>query len=285
MTAPFAPPAPPRPRRPAHRRAAPSTGRRLLAERQGEPIDPRIRARRAEVLRSEARRRLRVALVVLAVVVLVVGGWFALHSRLFAARVVTVVGAVHTPAAEIVAAAGLSDRPPLLDVGAAAVAGVERLPWIAEATVTREWPDGVRIVVVERTPIATVEEGPGPDRWALVDRTGRVLALEAHPQAGLPRVSGPGTPGPPGSTAVGLRAALRVVRSLPAAFAGQVDRVGEARDGDVTLSLTSALTVYLGSTDQLSQKYEAVAAILAAADLTSGSTIDVAAPATPVVRP
>ncbi len=285
MTAPTAPPAPPLSGRAAHRRAAPAAERHQRDGRQGAPIDPRIRARRAEVLRSEARHRLHLALVVLAVVALLVGGWLALHSRLFAARVVTVVGAVHTPVAEIVAAAGLSDHPPLVDVGAAAVAGVERLPWISQATVSREWPDGVRITVVERTPVATAEERSGPDPWALVDRTGRVLALQAQPQAGLPRVRGPGTPGRPGSTAVGLRAALRVVTSLPAAFAGQVDRVDEDHDGDVTLSLTSALTVYLGSTDQLAQKYEDVAAILAAADLTSGSTIDVAAPATPVVQP
>ncbi len=253
--------------------------------RPSSPIDPRISARRAEVLRSEARRRLRVALVVLAVVVVVVAGWLALHSRLLAARVVTVVGAVHTPVGQIVAAAGLTDHPPLLDVGASAVAGVERLPWVAHATVAREWPDGVRITVEERTPVAVVRETPASAGWALVDRTGKVLASQARPQAGLPRVSGGEPPGPPGSTARGLGAALRVVTSLPKAFAGQVASVTEDRAGDVTLQLSSALTVYLGSTGQLSQKYEDIAAILEGADLTAGSTLEVAAPATPVVRP
>ena len=247
-------------------------------------VDPRIRARRAEVLRREARRRLRIALVVLGVVVVVVVGWSALHSRLFAARVVTVVGAVHTPVRQIVAAAGLSGDPPLLDVGAGAVAGVERLPWIASATVTREWPDGVRIAVRERTPVAAVQEAPATTGWALVDRTGKVLAVRAQP-TGLPRVVGARPAGRPGSTAGGLRAALRVVTSLPKAFADQVATVTQDRGGDVTLELTSTLTVYLGSTGQLSQKYEDVAAILKGADLTAGSTIDVAAPETPVVRP
>ncbi len=249
------------------------------------PIDPRIRARRAEVLRHEARRRLRVALVVMGVVGLVVAGWFALHSRWFSARVVTVVGAVHTPVGQIVAAAGLSDHPPLIDVGAAATAGVERLPWVAHATVTREWPDGVRITVEERTGVADVREVPATAGWALVDRTGRVLALQARPQAGLPRVAGTEPPGPPGSTAASLRAALLVVTSVPKAFARQVASVTEDRADDVTLHLRSALTVYLGSTDQLSEKYEDVAAILKGADLETGSVIDVAAPATPVVKP
>jgi cell division protein FtsQ len=225
-----------------------------------------------------------VALVALGVVVVVVAGWFALHSRLFAARVVTVEGAVHTPVKEIVAAAGLSDHPPLVDVGAAAVAGIERLPWIAHATVSREWPDGVRISVVEHKPAAAVREVPASAGWALVDTGGKVLALESQPPSGLLRVAGPEPPGPPGSTADGLRAALRVAATLPKAFSGQVASVAEDRAGDVTLQLTSPLTVYLGSTDELAQKYEDIAAILSGADLTTGSTIDVAAPATPVVR-
>ncbi len=248
-------------------------------------IEPRMRARRAEVLRRDARRRLRAALAALLLVVLVAGGWFALHSRLFAARVVTVVGAVHTPVDQIVAAAGLADRPPLLDVGASAVVGIERLPWIARATVAREWPDGVRITVEERTPVALVRADPPSAGWALLDRTGRVLAVEARPPAGLVHVTGPGAPGPPGSTATGLRPALRVVASLPAAFVRQVAGVAQDPAGDVTLQLTSALTVDLGSTGELLRKYEDVAAILKGATLTSGSTIDVAAPATPVVVP
>jgi cell division protein FtsQ len=263
---------------------SPPTATRSPA-RAPSSIDPRIRARRAEVLRSEARRRLRVALGALAVLVLLAGAWFALHSRLFAARVVTVVGAVHTPVGQIVAAAGLADHPPLLDVGASAAAGVERLPWVAHATVTREWPDGVRVVVVERTPVAVVRAQSASSGWALVDRSGKVLGVDPIPPPGLLPLTVPFAPGRAGSTARGVRAALRVVTSLPRAFAGQVSGVAEDRNGDVTLQLNSALTVYLGSTDQLSSKYEDVAAILAGATLASGSTIDVAAPATPVVKP
>jgi cell division protein FtsQ len=253
--------------------------------RTASPIDPRIRARRAEVLRSEARRRLRVALVVLVLVVLVAGGWFTLHSRLFAARVITVVGSVHTPARQVVAAAGLADHPPLIDVGAAAVAGIERLPWVAHATVSREWPDGVRIVVSERVPVAAVAQVPAAQSWAIVDRHARMLARRAVPPAGLVRIVGAGAPGPPGTEVRGLGAALRVAATLPPAFVHQVAAEREDRAGDVTLQLTSGLTVYLGSTQQLHAKYEDVAAILAGATLAPGSEIDVAAPATPVVKP
>lgn len=263
--------------------SAPSATR--PAARPSSSIDPRIRARRAEVLRGEARRRLHVALAVLVVVLVAVGAWFGLHSRLFAVRVVTVVGEVHTPAGQIVAAAGLSGHPPLIDVGGASAAGVDRLPWITDATVSREWPDGVRITVRERVAVAAMEEVPASAGWALVDRTGRVLAVTSRPLSGLPRVAGSAARVKPGSTAKGVRTALRVVASLPASFAAQVSSVAQDKEGDVTLHLTSALTVYLGSTAHLRTKYEDVAAILKGASLASGSTIDVEAPATPVVKP
>ena len=87
----------------------------------------------------------------------VAGGWWLLHSRLLSAKVVTVVGSVHTPAAEIEAVAGVSGHPPLLDVDSgAAEARLEQLPWVRSATVARQWPDGVKITVVEQTPVAAV---------------------------------------------------------------------------------------------------------------------------------
>lgn len=250
---------------------------------EASPIDPRIRERRAEVLRSQARRRLRRALVVVAVAAAAVCGWVLLHSSLLSARVITVVGAVHTPTAEIVDAAGLSHHPPLLDVGTANAAAVERLPWVSSATVAREWPDGVRITVVERTPAAAVAAGT-TGGWAVVDRSGRVLAIDAARPSGVVAVSGTGPPGRPGSVLADARPALRVAGSLPKAFGGQVVDVQQNPAGDVTLHLRSALTVYLGSTASLRQKYEDVAALLAGAHVSAGQSIDVSVPATPVVK-
>jgi cell division protein FtsQ len=268
-------------------RAGPPRDARDRAPRpDGARIDPRIRERRAGVLRSEARRRLRRALSVLAVLVLAGGVWGVLHSALFSARVVTVVGAAHTADAAVVRAAGLAGRPPLVDVdAAAAAAAVERLPWVARASVVRQWPDGVRITVVERTPVAAVALQPAGRGWAILDRSGRVLELVRSRPASLEEITATAAPGRPGSTARGLSAALRVAATLPAAFRAQVNDVAEARGGAVTLHLTSPLTVYLGSTSQLHQKYEDVAALLAGARLASGDVIDVSAPTAPVVRP
>lgn len=247
-------------------------------------MDPRIQKRRADVLRQQARRRLRLALAALALCALALGGWALLHSRLLGARVVTVVGVSPAQRAAVVRAAGLIGGPPLVDVGAGNAAGIERLPWVATATVTRQWPDGVRVDVTPRTPVAVVAEDPASAGYAEVDRDGRVQAVVATAPAGLVELAGTGTPGAAGSTLPGSRAALAVAASLPKAFAAQVTEVQESAGGDVTLHLTSPVTVYLGSTADLDQKYEDAAALLAGAALVQGDVVDVSAPGAPVVR-
>jgi hypothetical protein len=59
--------------------------------------------------------------------------------------------------------------------------------------------------------------------------------------------------------------------------------VVEQSPQELTLQLTSPVTVDLGSTVQLRQKFEDVAAILAGASLHTGDVIDVSAPRAPVV--
>jgi len=220
------------------------------------------------------------------VVGLVVGGWFLLHSRLITARVLTVTGSVHTPVDAVLAAAGLTGHPPLLDVSpSGAAARVEQLPWVGTATVVRHWPDGVSIAVVERTPVAAVAgTGATGGAWAEVDATGRVLTAVAAPPAGMVRVVAPVAAGAPG-TELGAVAqpGLAVAASLPPAFAGQVTEVDVAPGAQVTLKLTTPVTVDLGSTAQLRAKYEDVAALLARATLTSGDVLDVSVPESPVV--
>jgi len=247
------------------------------------PIDPRIRERRSAVTRRKGRRRLVALGVLVLVAALVAGGWFLLHSRLLSARVVTVTGSAHTPEAEVLAAAGLGAQPPLLDVDPSAVAArVERLPWVATATVARHWPDGVSISVVERRPVAVVASGGA---WAEVDGAGRVLITVAAPPAGLVKLAAPVGPGAPGATvAPAARPGLAVAASLPPAFAGQVTEVDVGGGGQVTLKLTTPVTVNLGSTAQLSAKYEDVAALLARATLSAGDVLDVSVPESPVVN-
>jgi cell division protein FtsQ len=284
---------PARPGRPG-RSGRPASGRPPQASRPG--VDPRIRTRRIAVERQRGRRRLYRLVLLVVVTAAVLGGWWLLHSRYLSARVVTAAATAHTPEAEIVAASGLTARTPMIDVDPGQVsARVDRLPWVGRTTVTRQWPDGVRIDVTERTPVAVVSvparpatkaTAAVPARWALVDRTGRVLTDLPSPPAGTVQVVAPVVPGPPGTT-LGRIAdpALTVAATLPKAFGAQVTTVAVGSHGDVTASLTSPVTVRFGNSTQLRQKYESVAAILAGATLSPGDIIDVSVPGSPTVGP
>ena len=128
----------------------------------GAGIDPRIRQRRVAVARHQGRRRLRIVVAAVIVVVVVAGGLGLLHTGFFSAKKVAVTGShPHTPTATILAAAGLAGHPPLISVNPGAVtARVDRLPWIARARVSRNWPDRITIAVTERVAVAYVA-GPG----------------------------------------------------------------------------------------------------------------------------
>jgi cell division protein FtsQ len=258
-----------------------STDQLTRSSRPQRPrMDPRVAARRAEVSRARGRRRGWMVIVALLVVLVCVGAWFLAHSSLFSARAVTVEGSTHTPFPVVLRAAGLSTHPPLVNVDTgAAAAAVERLAWVRSATVTRHWPDGVTVAIVERVPVATVQEPGGA--WALLDSTGHVLATEGDPPQGLVHLSAKGTIPAAGGTFGAAVAAAHVAATLPVAFKAQV--AGIQAGSGVTLTLTSPLTVQLGSTSDLAAKYEDVAAILAGAQLHAGDTIDVSVPASPTV--
>jgi len=249
-------------------------------------VDPRISARRNEVTRQQGRRRLRVVGAFVAAAVLAFGAWSLLHSPLFSARAVTVVGATHETTAQIEAAAGLSGHPPLLDVNAAAAAqSLERLPWVREALVSVHWPDGVRVAVAEQVAKLVMPVADG--RWAELTASGRVLALVANRPPGLMELTGPRPPGAPGGTLGGSdRLGLEVAATLPLSFRAQVTAVNvepAASGAWVQLTMTTPILVNIGNASQLTAKYEDVTTMLANVTLHNGDIIDVSVPGAPTV--
>ncbi|MEO1065281.1 MAG: FtsQ-type POTRA domain-containing protein, partial [Actinomycetota bacterium] len=96
-------------------------------------VDPRLRARRIEVLRAEGRRRLRWVVVVFTLIGIGVVTLVALRSPLFDVDRITVSGAERTSTSAITAAADLDLDEPLVEVDLGAIAArVEELPWIDE---------------------------------------------------------------------------------------------------------------------------------------------------------
>jgi len=234
------------------------------------------------VSRQGSRRRFVVLCVLAAFVTLCALAWPLAHSRFFSARVVVVHGARQTPVAQVLSAAGLTNQPPLIDVHPGAAAqSIEALPWVQRASVSLEWPDGVRISLTERVAVCAVAQGSG---WAEIDRSGRVLADVATAPVGPVRAALEGTPPAPGRrVGRGSRAALAVAASLPPVLAARVSLV-EARPGDsVDLVLVDGVQVVLGSASQLGAKYEDVAAIEAGAQPPPRSVIDVSVPQSPTV--
>jgi cell division protein FtsQ len=247
-------------------------------------MDPRISARRTEVTRQQGRRRLRLVGIVVAAGALVFGGWCLLHSSLFSAKAITVVGATHETAAQIEAAAGLATHPPLLDVQTGAAAkGIERLPWVRSASVSVHWPDGVRVVVTERVPQLVMPTAAG--QWAVLDTGGRVLAVDATLPPGLIEVVGPSTPSTSSTpvvagTVLGAsdQLGLLIATTLPPSFRAQVTAVTVVSPRFVQLTMTTPILVDIGDGSQLHAKYEDVSAALAGATLHDGDTIDVSVP-------
>src|SRR5580658_2524379 len=97
----------------------PTTTRRRPAEVAARP-HPRVTERRRAVSRQMGRRRFVVLCVAAAVVTLAAAAWPLAHSRFFSARVVVVHGAHETPIAQVLAAAGVANAPPMIDVRAGA---------------------------------------------------------------------------------------------------------------------------------------------------------------------
>jgi cell division protein FtsQ len=107
--------------------------------------------------------------------------------------------------------AGGSDAMVLLDPGALRTR-INALPWVADSEVRRQWPDTLRIHVVERQPVAIWQRN---GRYRLIDREGRVLpATSLEPFRGLPLVVGEGAPAATGDLIALLAAHDDIARAL-----------------------------------------------------------------------
>lgn len=219
------------------------------------------------------------------------GLWGLVRSSALDVDHIEVEGVVQVGADAARAAAGVRSGDPLFGVDlAAARAGVEALPWVADARVRRAFPNRVEIRVSERVPAAVVARPAGG--YALLDRSGRVLADTAERPAGLPELSGAGeTPGP-GAWQPGADPALDVVAALPASLRPLVAQATLAGDS-VTLQLVGGpgapgdlrREIRMGRPEQLEAKAAALAALLERLAGRAVLYIDVRVPSAPVVGP
>ncbi len=253
-------------------------------------MDPRIRQRRSAVRRLEGQRRLRIVLAVLGCTVVTVATLGVLHSPLLRVGHVSVSGDRHTSRQAVLRAVGLDRRPLMVDVDTGRLERrLDALPWVARATVARDWPSTVGISLQERVPAAVVTTANGD--WAVTDAAGRILARStgtpsAPPALGtaLPTLHGVTQLPSLGSTLpVPPGAALRVLTALHRSLVGQVSSVDVLPDGQVALTLMPGVVVQLGDAEELQQKLAATQALLSQVRPASLRTIDVRVPEAPAI--
>ena len=245
-----------------------------------EGIDPRILRRRVEVDRGESRRRLAFLLATLAVVGAAGAGWGLTRSPLLDVDRVVVEGARTVPGPEVVAASGIRKGQPMADVdqGGAARA-VARLPRIDRVSVRRHWPAIVEISVAERVPVAGLRSPSG--RWALVDRSGLVLA-EAAVLPAVPVLEGVPAAGPPGTRLeTGTAQLVRLAAALPPPGALRAAALSVAPGGRLEMRLRPQGLVRFGDPLRLEEKVRAAEAVLSRIDVRQISVLDVQIPEAP----
>jgi cell division protein FtsQ len=190
-------------------------------------------------------------------------------------------GAVVTPD-QAIAGAGLRLGQPMVSVDTGQVERRLRdLPWVDTAAVERAFPNRVRIVLTERvaTAIAARPEGG----WAVLDKTGRVLAAGPDRPPALPEVVGAGaTPGP-GASMASARPAIDVVAALPEEIRRTVTRA--ALDGNAVTLYTGAREIRIGPPAQLAAKVASLSVLLERVGNRSVAFLDVRVPQAPVVGP
>jgi cell division protein FtsQ len=218
---------------------------------------------------------LRFVLALVAVVALVgTSIWLVFFSATLQVKKVEVVGNHLLSDVRIreIADVPLGDQLALVDLGRAD-ARVGSLAEVKSVDVTRTWPDGVRIAVVERTAVAVVELA---GRIRGLDADGVVFRDYRTAPQGMPRIR-PG--GAAGTDA--LKEAATVVSALPPDLAARVDHVEVETVDQITLVMRDQRQVLWGSAEESALKAQVIDRLLAAQEAT---VYDVSVPGNPTVR-
>ena len=232
------------------------------------------KAEESKTLSRGKVRGLKVAVWTVALVVAFVGlGLLLYFTPIMAARNVVITGLGSVTQDEIIAAAGVKQGTPLLQVNTDDVAErVATIRRVATARVQREYPSTLRITVVERVPVVVKDYPDGPH---LFDKDGVDFAT-APPPSNLAYLDTDN----PGPSDPATKAALAVMTARPPDVAGQVARVSAPSVAAITLTLGDGREVVWGTTDRTEEKAQKLAALLTQ----PGHTYDVSSPDLPTVK-
>ena len=217
--------------------------------------------------------------------VLGASGYAATRSSLLDVDHITVEGAgIRVTERTVIDAASIDLGQPLLDVDLDAVDGrLTALPWVADATVRREWSGTIHLRILERSPVAVAVDPAGEQ--VLLDAVGAVLesvvpGTVADPTLPHIRVD---AFGPPGSRVMGIGPLLRAAEAVPPDLGAWIVALAPTGDG-VRAELIGGAVADFGFSDDYRDQARALATVLTRVTLTCLREVDVSIPDNPVVR-
>ena len=254
----------------------------------GAAVDSRMRNRRIGVRRAAGHKRLILIGVILGVVLLAVAALAVLASPLFAIEDVRLSGAVYTSADDLAPILDGVDGQAILTVDTGSLREqIERLPWVRRAEVHTDFPRTLVVEIDERRPAAVYLGGDG--RWRVVDREGRVIAVELGQPADYMAVQGVGPDleagGDAGPTYRALAELSETIRDLPE-LAAVVDHLtlSGAEEFGIVLNTDPPTTVNLGPATNLRNKLAVLITLQRDGVLEGAESVDVSDPAKPAVK-
>ncbi|AVT32706.1 peptidase S33 [Plantactinospora sp. BC1] len=228
--------------------------------------------------RRARQRRVRAALpwtVLAGVLVLSLAGAAIVYATpLLGFRTLRVVGTTLVTDDQVRQAASVTEGVPLARVDLDGVrARVAELPPVARVTVSRQWPNTLRVEVVERTPVAAV---PQNRRFLVIDAAGVVFQTRSDRPAGLP-LARLRTPGPDDTATEG---ALTVLANLTPELRERLVELVVEGPARITVKLRGGRTVLWGDASRSDAKAQVATSLLAR----EGETIDVRTPDVVTIR-
>lgn len=244
-------------------------------------LDPRMQARRDEVVEESNRRQKRTVLALLVVTVLAIGSMVLVQSSILDVDQIIINGAVNSDPIEVQATAGILRGDPLLELDLQKAAqDVRQLPWVRDAVVERGLNGNVTILIQERVATSAI---PTEGGYVLVDSEGRQLQVVAELPSSFMPISGIESSGVVGTPVSPLaQSAMHLVALLPEDLSGQISGV-TVEDGKLSLSLFQGGGVMIGSSSGLSDKIVSLSTMLQRVDLRCLAEIDLRVPSAPAL--
>jgi cell division protein FtsQ len=206
-------------------------------QQQFRRASKRVPVRRGALPRKTASRVRTAVLVALALAVLAVGIYearsFAMHSwrfRVRSANDIELAGDAPNSRAQVMEKMRDSIGRNVFQISLAECKQeLETIPWIESATVIRLWPNHLRVMVKERTPVAFVALG---ERIELIDAQGVVMEMPASVPGdySFPVILGTSESDPLSTRAPRMQTFMRLMRELDGGDGGTQAKVQYSRD-------------------------------------------------------